>query len=149
MPRPYIDYIKLGMYILSFVVFIIIVVLVYKRFVTPYSKPNYVDNKEFTTSTKKEKSAELIFFHTTWCPYCKQAFPIWNTMKQDNPIVSNVNIIYREIDCDEDEDTARDFNVTSYPTIKLLYKDNIYEYDAKPDINNMKKFIELSVGGKL
>jgi thiol-disulfide isomerase/thioredoxin len=146
--RPLIDYIKIGLYIVSLIVLVIIVVLVYRRFVRPYSKPTYVDNKEFVSSNKDE-TAELIFFHTTWCPYCKQALPTWNEMKSDNPVISNVTIIYSEVDCERDENTARKFNVTSYPTIKLLYKNNTYEYDAKPDINNMKKFIELSVDGKL
>lgn len=120
---------------------------VYSQYVKPKLDNSYVDNKEFIKeeSNIKHDTVNLYFFYTSWCPHCKTAFPIWNSLKNDNKTVKGVNINYIEIDCDKDTDTANKFKVQGYPTIKLEKGNTIIEYDAKPDIDTLSQFLNTSL----
>ena len=39
-------------------------------------------------------------------------------------------------------DIAEKYNVDGYPTVKLIYKGTVYDYEAKPDRDNLIKFLE-------
>ena len=40
---------------------------------------------------------------------------------------------------------ADKYKVEGYPTIKLIYKGNVYNYDAKPKSENLKQFLDSSI----
>mgnify|MGYP003326278171 FL=1 len=40
---------------------------------------------------------------------------------------------------------ADEFGITGYPTIKLVYLDKVYEYDAKPSSDVLMKFVSTTV----
>ena len=130
---------------LCVVVFVCASIYVYIQYVKPKSK--YVDNKEFITKDQNHevRSVDLYFFYTAWCPHCKTAFPIWNTLKNDNKTIKGVSINYIEVDCDKDSDTANKFNVEGYPTIKLQKGKTVIEYDAKPELETILHFLNTSL----
>lgn len=130
---------------LCVVIFACASIYVYIRYVKPKSK--YVDNKEFITKDQNDevKSVDLYFFYTSWCPHCKTAFPIWNTLKNDNNTIKGVSINYIEVDCDKDSDTANKYNVEGYPTIKLQKGNTVIEYDAKPELDTILHFLNTSL----
>ena len=114
------------------------------------SKTPYVENKEFvkgqgTAIEGSRNAVDMYFFYTSWCPHCKTAFPVWNSLKTEKPIVKGITINYIEVDCEKEADTAEKFAVDGYPTIKLVHGKQIIEYDAKPDLETLKHFIETSV----
>lgn len=117
----------------------------YNYFVRKRLDSEYVDNKEFVSKNSNEnetKEATLYLFYTTWCPYCKVSRPQWDKLKeQTGGVVKNTKIIFREIDCDKNTDIADKFKVDGYPTIKLIYNDKIYDYDAKPSVDTLKEFL--------
>ena len=141
----YITYVKWGMYLIALVVMMVITYMVYTKYVKQYSTPDYSDNREFDPKKKKGDTAELLYFYTTWCPYCKEAAPVMDEMKSDYPIIDDVEILYRYIDCEKDANTAKKYNVSAYPTIKLVYNDTTFEYDAKPNVDTLKMFITSSI----
>ena len=49
------------------------------------------------------------------------------------------------IDCDKQEDIANKYNIESYPSIILLYKNKTYYYDASADKDNLITFLESSI----
>jgi thiol-disulfide isomerase/thioredoxin len=109
---------------------------------------SYVPNKEFTKENDSDgTAADLYFFYTTWCPHCKTAKPVWDSFKgqSSSQTVKGVKINFIGVDCDKDKSTATQFNVTGYPTIKLVYNNNIVEYDAKPDVDTLQQFLESSL----
>lgn len=114
-------------------------------------KPSYVANKEFTkingggSGGDANKHVDIYFFHTSWCPHCKTAFPVWNTLKAEKPSVNGITINYIEVDCEKDAATAEKYSVEGYPTIKLVHGNSVIEYDAKPDLETLKRFIDTSV----
>lgn len=117
-------------------------------FYAAVKKPSYVANKEFTKLGGDEvngKRVDVYFFHTSWCPHCKTAEPIWNNLKTEKPTVKGITINYIEVDCETDAATAEKFSVDGYPTIKLVTGNSVIEYDAKPELETLKRFIETSV----
>ena len=135
--------------ILLVVIFLAIAAYYYSKIVKPNLNKKYVANKEFVEQNQEQnqeveqKTATLYFFYTNWCPLCKKARTEWTALKNDTEgTVKNVNIVFKEIDCDNDTATADRFNITGYPTIKLVYDNKTYEYDAKPDKNILIQFLD-------
>lgn len=123
-------------------IFIVIIAVFYKKIITPQVTKKFVENREFVPKESETETATLYYFYTDWCPMCKQANPELKALKSEtNGVVNGVNIIFRDVDCDADSATADQFNITGYPTIKLVYKDKTYEYDAKPDRVVLIKFL--------
>jgi thiol-disulfide isomerase/thioredoxin len=126
------------------VVFLMIALYYYRTVFTSKINKSYVDNKEFVVDEQivENKTATLYYFYTTWCPLSKQANPEWqNLQTQTNGIVKNVNITFKEIDCDVDTATADLYKIEGYPTIKLVYDNVTYSYDAKPNTVTLLKFL--------
>jgi thiol-disulfide isomerase/thioredoxin len=121
--------------VILIVMFIVIGIIFYKKYIFPKINKTYADNNEFVSTNKKDdNTTTLYFFYTNWCPKCKLAQSEWNAFKNDTQGVFNgVNITFIEVDCDVDTAIADTFKIVGYPTIKLVYKDKIYEYDAKTD----------------
>jgi len=129
------------------VIFLIAALYSYKRFVSDRMNKNYVTNSEFeSTGDKTVEYVDIYFFHTTWCPHCKTAMPIWNSFKSDleNKKINGMKINFYEVDCDKDTDTADKFNVKGFPTIKLVRGNQVVEYDAKPDKKTLMEFVTTS-----
>lgn len=127
-------------------IFIGVAIYGYYKYVSPKLKPAYVPNNEFVEN-EELKEAELMFFYTTWCPHCKTAKPIWESFKEDNQntLFNGHRIIFREIDCDKEEDLAKEYGIEGYPTIKLIKNGQVIEYDAKPDKDTLHEFLETAL----
>ena len=117
----------------------------YNSFVRKKINSEFVDNKEFVNKNSNDNDTNegtLYLFYTTWCPYCKVSRPQWDKLKeQTGGVIKNTKIIFREIDCDKNPDIADKYKVDGYPTIKLIYNDKIYDYDAKPSVDTLKEFL--------
>lgn len=127
---------------ICFVVFIVIGIVYYYKIVYPkYINKKYVDNREFIPKDKNNE-ATLYFFYTDWCPLSKKAEPEWKAFKEDtNGLYDNISLTFIEVDCDKNPEIADKFNINGYPTIKLVYNDRIYEYDAKTERATLAKFL--------
>lgn len=108
----------------------------------------YILRKRFkkVNNTQEEKTCELMFFHTTWCPYSKKSMIEWNKFKSEwnHKKIDGYDIIFQEIDCDINEAVANKYNVEKYPTIKLLKDDSIIDFDAKPTVHTLTQFLNSS-----
>lgn len=133
--------------ILLFVIciFVALSVYYYKTVVLPKMNKKYVANKEFLPEGVGDtipKNATLYFFYTNWCPHCKKAKPEWESLKNEtNGMVKGVNIAFKDVDCDQETELADQYKVEGYPTIKLVYDNKIYDYDAKPNKDTMVQFL--------
>ena len=132
------------------ILFIITAVFVYKKYVSPRLNPDFTANKEWigknnsgSNTLDGPQEAEIYFFYTEWCPHCKKAEPIWQQFKEQNEgkIINNYKLIFRDIDADKDEATANLFDIQAFPTITLKKNQEITEYDAKPQVATLNKFI--------
>ena len=139
-------YDKNNIYIILFVVILIVVsIYLYYSYVKPILNPEYIANKEFLKDNNEndENVADLYLFYTTWCPHCKTTKPIWQELKGklENKKVNDVKINFIEIDCEKEKEIADKFKIEGYPTIKMVYKGQLIEYDAKPNIETLEQFL--------
>jgi len=93
-----------------------------------------------------EKSCEMLFFYTTWCPYSKKSMVEWHKFKSEwnRRKIHGYEILFQEIDCDINESMAAKYNVEKYPTIKLIKDNLIIDFDAKPTISTLTQFLNSS-----
>jgi len=139
---------KTLIFIGALILFIIIAVFVFNKYFSAPSR-SYVTNPEdgSSGSSNSQKEAELLFFHTTWCPHCKTAKPIWDDFKAEyeNKPIKGYKIIFTDIDCTEEsaevEMMMNKFKVEGYHTIKLIHNGQVIEYDAKPSRDTLLEFL--------
>lgn len=131
--------------VIFIILFSIISYFIYTKFIK--NKSSHILNKEFdyTNTTNSSNKVNLYYFYTEWCPYCKKANPVWDDFckeidsKYNN---SSYQFNYFKIDCEKNQKMADKYKVEGYPTIKMVYNKTIYDYNAKPDKNNLLEFVK-------
>lgn len=129
--------------------FIAIAVVVYKKYIKQKINPEYVANKEFIPGPRQGEipSVDMYFFNTDWCPHCKTAFPIWEKFKTEigDKLIKDTKINFIEVNCDKEKALAEKYDIKGYPTIKMVNKNKVIEYDAKTDIETLHQFVNSSI----
>jgi thiol-disulfide isomerase/thioredoxin len=131
--------------IVIFLIFLGISIYIYYNYIHPKIFNNYTPNSEFINPEYDNKIL-IMWFYTEWCPHCKSTKPEWDKFKDDvNNKSFDIPINFKEIDCDIYTDVADQYNIDGYPTIKLLYKTEVYDYDATPDRYRLMEFLKGSL----
>lgn len=96
--------------------------------------------------TTGDKTIDLYYFYTAWCPYCKKSFQEWNKFKAEwnQKTYEGYTIYFHEVDCDIQESLADKYQVTQYPTVKMVKDDAVIHFDAKPTIHSLTAFLTSS-----
>lgn len=91
--------------------------------------------------------AELYLFKTDWCPHCKRAVPVFESLKEeyDHKLVNGHRVLFRVVDCEQEPKIADKFKIEGYPTIKLVKDDQVIEYDAKPEKEHLVQFLSTVI----
>jgi thiol-disulfide isomerase/thioredoxin len=94
----------------------------------------------------ENKIIDLYYFYTAWCPYCKKAFQEWNKFKAEwnQKVYEGYTLQFHEVDCDIQEALASKYEVTQYPTIKMIKDDMVIHFDAKPTVHSLTSFLMSS-----
>ena len=97
-------------------------------------------------NTSTNQYADFYYFYTTWCPYCKKSMVEWKKFKQEwnQKTYQGYTLQFHEVDCDIQETLANKYNVSQYPTIKLIKNGTIIDFDAKPTISSLTSFLNSS-----
>jgi thiol-disulfide isomerase/thioredoxin len=134
--------------IVAVILFISVACAYYYFYVVPSSNAMYRANKELGSQCNQDdKEAELLFFYAEWCPHCKTAKPVWESLKSqyENKTINGYKVIFTEINCTtenaEVEKMMDKYNVEGFPTIKMLKDGQIIEYDAKPTKETLEQFL--------
>ena len=64
-------------------------------------------------STKNSDTLYLLDFNATWCNPCKKIKPFINELNDNYP---SVEVLYLDIDEDDNSDIVEHFNITALPT---------------------------------
>ena len=133
--------------VFSIISFLTITIYSYQTYIKPSIKEK--DSKNISNANRRTKEADMIFFHTDWCPHCKKALPIWKDFVStyDQTIINGytINCINGAagIDCDDPKSTEiiEKYNITKFPTLKLIKDDITINFDANITSENMTKFV--------
>ena len=134
--------------IIWLLVTVVISYVTYNSYIKPLLSDHKL-NKEFLNKTSNNSNNNddilIMYFYTEWCPYCKKAKPEWNKFER---YINNINnsldytITLVSVNCDEDKSIADKYDVEGYPTIKLIYKKKVYDFDAKVTKENLVEFLD-------
>ena len=133
--------------LITILLFLFLIMIIYNNFIKGLINKNHQVNKEFASPSSSD-DVLILYFYTQWCPYCKQSMP---EIKKFEDYVTGLNaensykITVTKIDCDENTTMADKYKIQGYPTIKLIYKGKVYDYDAKPTKENLIQFLETTI----
>jgi len=90
-----------------------------------------------------ENVAQLFLFKVDWCPHCKSAKPIFDEVENElkGDLINGYTVTFTTVDCEAEPDMADKFKIEGYPTIKLVKDGQIIEYDARPEKEKIKEFL--------
>ena len=124
---------------------VLLTYVIYHYFYTP----KYTDPKKEDPVVKTGGSFTVYFFTADWCPHCRKAKPVIDDFEKEysKKTVNGRTIIINRIDCTDSEveevsKQINDFDVTSFPTVKI--KDNsgnVFDFDAKITNENLTEFV--------
>ena len=102
-------------------------------------KPNPDDNTVF-----------VIFFYVDWCPHCVSSKPEWSKLvnEMNNKNVNGKNIKVVANNCEGtpiEKEYAQESNVEGYPSIKIVKKNNVEDYNGARDAESLKNHINNNV----
>ena len=107
---------------------------------------NYSEMNEITESSQlKPKSGEIVFvkFYAPWCGHCTKLKPTWTelTDRFNQQTVNNKKIRVVKVNCDNYPKIAEKYDVSGFPTIKILTSSGEREYDDDRSLESMQKFL--------
>ena len=144
--------------------FLGLAIYIYFKYLKPRLNPSFVPNKKYVNKDNTNggggggsgggdgggsgniKSSTLYFFYAEWCPYSKKALKTINNYKTNNPIIENVKINYKLIKDETNDTEITNFEkeygkkIEGYPTIYLIYNNQVIEFDATINKNNLDTF---------
>ena len=115
---------------------------IYNNYKIKMSQNKYKENKEFLKKRLTYKP-ELYFFYTDWCPHCKTAMPIWESIRVSSSF-NEYNINFMAINCEETKNKSliKRHNIKDYPSYVLNVNGKSFVYDANLDEDTLKRFIK-------
>lgn len=132
------------MYLIVILIFIIILAtfLIYKFY--NKKKQIYYENNEYDNDIIREPGYVYLFY-AKWCPYSKDTINKMKEIKKTYKKNKKYNLVFEDIDVDKRGDMANLYNIESYPTIILKYKNIKYIYDANLESSTFDMFIESTI----
>ena len=87
----------------------------------------------------------VLYFYIAWCGHCKNLAPIYEQVAE---IFSNEpNCIVANLDATAAEETAKEYDVQGYPTIKLLTpKGGFKDYSGGRTVADFVKYLNAECG---
>ena len=91
-----------------------------------------------------EKTCEVFYFYTTWCPMCKKTRPEWDKFASqwNGKMRDDTTIVTVEVDCDQNEALANKYQVKAYPTIICAMNGKKTELEANPTAETLNHFLD-------
>jgi thiol-disulfide isomerase/thioredoxin len=134
-------------YILALIILILCALVAnygYKHFY----KKNQSQSKfsDVANADRRDKVANVLFFHVDWCPHCKTALPEWNAFvnQYNGEQINGFKVECVDIDCTKEtpDVTAamNKYNIESFPTVKMLKDEKIIDFDSKITTSTLQQF---------
>lgn len=93
--------------------------------------------------------ANLYFFHTDWCGFCKKAAPEWSKLEESlgkTATFGTTAVSPVSVNAETDRKTADLYEVEAYPTVKLEMATGLYDYTGAVTYEGLLQFLRASLG---
>jgi thiol-disulfide isomerase/thioredoxin len=110
----------------------------------------YFLNEKFDDNNTYDK--KIILFYADWCGYCKRFIPIWEDLKLDEKL-KNVKFINVDMSNEKkiitgdlntsDLNLVNEVQINGFPTIKILHKGILTDYNNKREKEDIISFLTL------
>ena len=81
----------------------------------------------------------LIFYYVDWCGHCKNFKDTWAKLEQNEKLLKTVNL--EKINCEEQEDIAKEEGIEGFPTIKLYVDNKVLDYEGDRTEQSLINFV--------
>ena len=82
-----------------------------------------INMDEFNNEVKNASGVAVIDFFATWCGPCKMLAPVFQEAANELP----TNVKFFKVDIDQSLDLARQYNVSSVPTVMIFRDGDLVE----------------------
>ena len=113
---------------------------------------------DVANANKRQKTADILFFHTGWCPHCVKALPAWVqfTENYNGTVVNGYTINCIDVDCTEGDNhignanlTAdnyiQKYNIEHYPTVKMVFNGEVIDFEANISESSLSQFVKTII----
>lgn len=154
---------KNSMAIVALVILIVIIVVAYyhmyksnrgEGFTDDEDEAEYEDEhkmnsrSDFTDGppnlTPKSGECIVALFYADWCPHCVKFKPDFKKAKaaMDGKKHKSNTMRFEMVDCDKYKDLSKKYDVSGFPTVKLLNSNGAdVEYDGERSFEGLKKYL--------
>ena len=111
-----------------------------------YNKNN-TSNEGFAENLEPiGNEVKLVLFHATWCGHCQKFKPEWakaeNALKKMGNNVNGKSIRMVKVDADEQPDLVKKYNVSGFPTVKVMTQGKIMDYEGDRSMSGLMKYVK-------
>lgn len=93
----------------------------------------------------EDKECIVALFYADWCPHCVEFKPKFKkAMEKMNGQMSNKGktLKFVLVDCDKYKDLAKEFDVSGYPTVKIIDGKGVAkEYNGERTFEDLQKYL--------
>lgn len=90
-------------------------------------------------------TATLYMFYTNWCGFSKKALPEWDKLPS-TATYGSTTVTVKKIDCEERTDMCTQYDIKSYPNVKLETSGGLREYTGQITHEGLTAFLTESLG---
>ena len=124
-------------------VLLIIAIVVAYYYVSKSNHEGFAGGAPNLTPAKGECIVAL--FYAEWCGHCKTMKPEYEKATSElngKKNSSGKTIRFEKVDCDENKELGKKYDVSGYPTIKILNDDGTQDdYDGARSFEGLKKYL--------
>jgi protein disulfide-isomerase-like protein len=107
---------------------------------TKFEDKNLVELKDDFEEKVLDGRLYALALYAPWCGHCKRLAPVWKELGE--AYAADPDVVIAHVDCTVQRDTCNNLEVRGYPTIKVIRKGQLTNYEGARDFKSFKKFID-------
>ena len=93
---------------------------------------------QWNSNINLDNDSIFLIFSQVWCPPCKALAPV---LDQVDKMITNNSLKMCKIDCEDHPDLAHRFNIRSVPTMILVHRGKVTNYNGPRDNHSIYNWL--------